>query len=134
MTTRLLGPIGDLVGNSVATIKPTATLLDAADTLASEGLGLLVVVDGGGVRGVLSERDIVTAIAERADLETARVRDHATTDLVQVEEDATVLETAAEMAAAEVRHLAVSRRGIVIGVVSVREVIEALLADHASTG
>ena len=132
MTTRLLDPIGGLVSDPVAAIKPTATLLDAADALASEGLGLLVVVDGGGVRGVLSERDIITAIAERVDLDTARVRDHASTELVHVEEDATVLEAAAEMASAEVRHLAVARRGVVVGVVSVREVIQALLAEHTA--
>lgn len=130
-TTRLKDPIGDLVGAAVATVRPTATLLDAADALASEGLGLLVVVDGGGVRGVLSERDIVAAIAERTDLSVGRVRDHASTDLVQLEEDATVLRAAAQMAIAEVRHVVVTRRDEVIGVVSVRGVLQALLTEHA---
>lgn len=126
-------PIGGLVGDPVATIRPTATLLDAADALAAEGVGLLVVVDGGGVRGVLSERDVITAISERTDLDEARVRDHASTELVQVEEDVTVLDTAAAMADAEVRHLAVARRGVVTGVVSVRDIIRVLLADRAAS-
>ncbi len=130
MTTNLKDPIQGLVGDPVATIRPTATLRDAAEALAADHVGLLVVVDGGGVRGVLSERDLVNAIVEDTDLEDARVRDYASTDLVQVEEDATVLETARVMADAHVRHLAVARRGVVTGVVSVRDVIRVLIEER----
>jgi CBS domain-containing protein len=124
---RLTDPIGRLVGDPVATIRSTDTLRDAARALATEGLGLLVVVDHRGVMGVLSERDLVRAMADDADLDLERVRDHATTDLVSVEEDASVVEAAAAMAGAEVRHLAVARRGVITGVVSVRDVVNVLL-------
>jgi CBS domain-containing protein len=131
---RLRDPIGRLVGDPVATIRPTDTLRDAARALATEGLGLLVVVDHRGVVGVLSERDIVTAVADDADLDVERVRDFATTDLVTVEEDASVVDAAAAMASAEVRHLAVARHGVVTGVVSVRDVVNVLLEDAADDG
>jgi signal-transduction protein with cAMP-binding, CBS, and nucleotidyltransferase domain len=124
---RLTDPIGRLVGDPVATIRSTDTLRDAARALAAEGLGLLVVVDHRGVMGVLSERDVVAAIADDVDLDTERVRDHASTEVVSVEEDATVFDAAAAMATAEVRHLAFARHGVVTGVVSVRDVVNVLL-------
>jgi CBS domain-containing protein len=126
---RLSDPIGRLVGDPVATIRPTDTLRDAARALASEGLGLLVVVDHRGVVGVISERDIVSAVSDEADLDVERVRDYASTELVTLEEDASVVQAAATMAAAEVRHLAIARHGVVTGVVSVRDVVNVLIEE-----
>jgi len=122
-------PVHTLMASAVATIAPTATLRDAATSLAADGVGLLVVVDARGVRGVLSERDIVLAIADDHDLTEARVRDHASTDLVTVEDSASILDAAAAMAAAELRHLAVTRNGEIIGVISVRDLVNVLVAQ-----
>ncbi|MFP4634851.1 MAG: CBS domain-containing protein [Nitriliruptoraceae bacterium] len=123
-------PIGSLIGAPVATIRPSDTLRAAATELAADRVGLLVVVDARGVHGVLSERDVIAAISDDADLDDARVRDHATEQIVQVEEDVSVLDAAAAMSDAEVRHLGVSRDGVTVGVVSVRDILEVLLADH----
>lgn len=123
-------PIGRLVGAPVATISPTATLREAAQALAADAVGLLVVVDARGVRGVFSERDVVTAIAEDVDLDDGRVRDYATSDVIQVEEAASILDAAAAMSDAQVRHLAVARRGVVTGVVSIRDVVRVLLEER----
>jgi CBS domain-containing protein len=121
-------PIGELVSPAVATIGPTATLQAAAEAMATDGLGLLVVVDVNGPIGVLSERDIVVAIAEELTLDGERVRDHCASEIVSVEETATVEDAARAMAEAGIRHLAVTRRGEVCGVVSIRDVITALTA------
>jgi len=126
-------PIGRLVGAPVATITPTSTLREAANALAADGVGLLVVVDPRGVRGVFSERDVVNAIAEDVDLDDARVRDYATSDVIQVEEAASVLDAAAAMSDAQVRHLAVARRGVVTGVVSIRDVVRVLVDEQRSS-
>jgi len=126
----LSDPIGTLVGDPVATIRPTATLREAAHALAADAVGLLVVVDARGVRGVFSERDVVTAIADDVDLDDGRVRDYATADVIQVEEAVTILDAAAIMSEAQVRHLAVARRGIVTGVVSIRDVVAVLLEER----
>jgi CBS domain-containing protein len=122
-------PVGSVTAPAVATIPPTATLRDAADTLAADGVGLLVVVDARGVRGVLSERDIVLAIADNHDLTEARVRDHASTDLVGIDEAASILDAATAMAAAELRHLAVTRNDEVVGIISVRDIVDVLVAQ-----
>jgi CBS domain-containing protein len=127
---RLNDPVGRLIGSPVATISPTATLREAADALAADQVGLLVVVSPRGVHGVLSERDLVVAITDDVDLELARVRDHASAEIIGVEEDATVVDAAAAMAAGEVRHLAVTRQGAVTGVISIRDVVNVLLEQQ----
>jgi CBS domain-containing protein len=124
---RLSDPVRTLVGDPVATIGPTATLRAAAETMATDAVGLLVVVDTRGVLGVLSERDIVNAVSEGADLDDERVRDRLADDVVTIDEDASISDAAATMASAEIRHLGVTRGGDIYGVVSVRDVVNVLL-------
>lgn len=128
---KLTDPIGMLSGAPVATIRPTQTLRDAVEALATDAIGILVVVDSSGVRGVISERDIVMAIAEDTELTEARVLDWMTADLIQVAEDASVADAAATMAASQIRHVAVTRNDTVTGVVSVREILKVLVAHQA---
>jgi CBS domain-containing protein len=120
-------PVGGLVSPVVATIAPAATLKEAADAMASDGLGLLVVIDAKGPIGVISERDLVVAISDELDLTLERVRDHCAVEIVAVDEGVSVEDAARAMAEAQIRHLAVSRDGAVSGVVSIRDVLRVLV-------
>jgi CBS domain-containing protein len=120
--------VGRLVSPAVAMVSPTATLRDAVEAMAADRLGLLVVTDVKGPIGVISERDIVLAVADDLDLEEERVRDHCVTDIVSVDETTSVREAARTMAAAEIRHIGVSRDGSFFGVISVRDVLRVLTA------
>lgn len=122
-------PVSKLTSMAVATIAPTGTLQAAAEAMTSEELGLLVVTTGkdDGSVSVLSERDIVAAIAEGLDLGSERVVDHCRSEVVAVEETVSIADAARTMAEARIRHLAVSRDGYVIGIVSIRDVIVVLV-------
>jgi CBS domain-containing protein len=126
---RATDPIGSIVSTPVATVRPTATLREAARLLAADRVGLLVVLDHRGVRGVLSERDLVAAVADGEDVEVERVADHLVDDLVTVDEAVPIVDAATTMSEAELRHLTVARGGEVIGVVSIRDVVAALLEE-----
>jgi CBS domain-containing protein len=129
---RASDPVGTVVSTPVATVRPTATLREAARLLAADRVGLLVVIDHRGVRGVLSERDVVAAVADGEDTEVERVADYLVDDLVTVDESATIDAAARTMSEAELRHLTVSRDGEVIGVISIRDVVMALLEETAA--
>jgi CBS domain-containing protein len=129
---RASDPVGTVVSTPVATVRPTATLREAARLLAADRVGLLVVIDHRGVRGVLSERDVVAAVADGEDTEIERVADYLVDDLVTVDESATIDAAARTMSEAELRHLTVSRDGEVIGVISIRDVVMALLEETAA--
>jgi CBS domain-containing protein len=129
---RATDAVGTIVSTPVATVRPTATLREAARLLAADRVGLLVVLDHRGVRGVLSERDLVTAVADGEDVEVERVADYLVDDLVTVDESVTIDAAARTMSEAELRHLTVSRDGEVIGVISIRDVVAALLEESAT--
>ena len=126
---RQTDPVGTLLSPAVATIEPTATLREAVEAMAADRLGLLVVAGTNGMTGVLSERDVIAALADGGDLDEERVRDHATDRVVTVDAELSVAEAARSMVDAEIRHLAVTRDGDVAGVVSVRDLLVALAAD-----
>jgi CBS domain-containing protein len=122
-------PISKLTSMAVASITPSGTLQAAAEAMASEELGLLVVTTGkdDGSVSVLSERDIIAAVAEHLDLSTERVVDHCRSEVVAVEETVSIADAARTMAEAQIRHLAVARDGYVVGIVSIRDVIVVLV-------
>ena len=124
-------PVRSIVSTVAATIAPTATLREAAEELAAELVGILVVEDPRGVLGVVSERDIVRALAEGGSPDIDRVRDVMTEELATVDADATIVAAAQAMMAAEIRHLAVASGKDLVGVVSVRDVVNVMLEETA---
>ena len=79
-------------GTQVTTVSAATTLLDASRKLAAKRIGAVIVSDGEGrVQGILSERDIVRAIAQGgADILSAPVSDIMTRDVVTCAEDASL--------------------------------------------
>lgn len=117
--------ISALTSEGVARIRPNATLLDVADALAASGTGALVVGNGRAVQAVVSERDLVRALAARRDPALTRAIDVANTDLVWCDATATVGEVANEMMDRYVRHVLVEKGGRLVGIVSARDLLGA---------
>jgi len=113
-------------GNWVATIRPNATIADAVDMLHRERIGAIVVSkDGNSVDGILSERDIVIALAEQAaDLLSRTVDEIMTRDVVTCEPGDTVGELMAEMTNRRVRHFPVVAAGRLCGIVSIGDLVK----------
>lgn len=112
----------------VVSVHGPDTLRAAATAMADNQIGLVVVRRGTLAVGVLSERDIVRAIAEGADVDDTRVDEWMTEDLAGVRTDATVREALEAMANNGVRHLLVRHEGRVEGVLSARDLLLALQA------
>ena len=113
-------------GNWIATIRPDATIADAVSMLHRERIGALVVSeDGNSVDGILSERDIVIALAEQAaDLLSRTVGEIMTRNVVTCEPGDTVGELMAEMTNRRVRHLPVVADGRLCGIVSIGDLVK----------
>src|SRR3954451_4743083 len=99
---RVRGPGGSMrvalfTGDDVATIAADATIREVAEQLVARDVGLLVVGSPGHVEGVVSERDVVRAIADGRGSDTTHVREVAHTGIVWCDVTATVDEVAAEM-------------------------------------
>jgi CBS domain-containing protein len=113
-------------GNWVATIRPDATVADAVGRLHKERIGALVVSeDGQSVDGILSERDIVIALAERGDdLLSRPVGKIMTRTVVTCAPSASVVELMAEMTSRRIRHFPVLADGRLCGIVSIGDLVK----------
>jgi CBS domain-containing protein len=123
-----------LSGDAVIRIAPDATVLDVAKALISSDIGILAVgnVDGP-VESVVSERDVVRAVAEGRDLAATRVGDVASTAVRWCDATATVAEVAAEMMEHWVRHLLIEDEGRLVGIVSARDLLGAYASGDGAT-
>lgn len=118
-------PVSALVGDEVERVSPGASLAEVARRLTDAEIGLVVVGEGNRPAGVVSERDIVRAVAEGRDLSTTTAAEVAHTELAWVEPTATVHEVATEMMSNWVRHVLVGTDGTMVGIVSVRDLVGA---------
>jgi CBS domain-containing protein len=113
-------------GRAVATIRPDDTIGAAVEALISGNIGALVASeDGETVDGIISERDIVHALARHGDALLAQsVADVMTRSVVTCDPTESVAELMAEMTNRRIRHLPVVRDGRLCGIVSIGDVVK----------
>jgi CBS domain-containing protein len=113
-------------GRSVATIEPGLTVAQAVRELKTRGIGAIVVSDdGSSVAGILSERDIVHALAEHgADLLAMRVDQLMTRRVTTCAPEDSVGDLMALMTQRRFRHLPVVKDGALIGIVSIGDLVK----------
>ena len=118
-------------GRSVATVAPETVVSTALNELRDHGIGALVVsADGTTIAGIISERDIVRALAERgANALTEPVASLMSTDVVTATETATVEELMSLMTDRRIRHLPIIGERGLIGIVSIGDVVKHRLGE-----
>lgn len=120
-------------GTDVVTVGPEVTVLDAMRLLVDHNIGSVVVVDGGKVRGILTERDILRLGAgDPADLDTTRVEGAMTADLVVVGPDDDMDYCRHTMTEHRIRHLPVMEGDDLLGIVSIGDIVKAARRDALS--
>jgi CBS domain-containing protein len=108
---------------SVSSVSPSQSLADAAEVMKGEDVGSVPVVEEGRLRGIVTDRDIVTrAVAERRDPQSVRVEEIASHDLVTVEPEQDLDEALALMAHHKVRRLPVLEEGRLVGMLAQADV------------
>lgn len=110
---------------------PEVTLQVAARAMDELGIGSVAIVDGRRLAGILTERDIVRAAAEGADVGKEVVRDWMTADPDVVAPDVPVREAALWLLETGYRHLPVVEGDELLGIVSVRDVMWVLAGPEA---
>ena len=125
-------PISTLIGGAVTSTTPDATLYEVAALLAAGSIGALVVDDGSDgedeATAVVTERDVIRALAELANPAEVLVHTIASTDLVWCDVESTVAEVAELMSSRFLRHVLVEEDGNLVGIVSARDLLGAYAA------
>jgi len=128
------GPLtaADVMQPALSTVEPEDHAAAAAYLMRHAGATALVVVDGDQTKrplGLVTEADIVRAVADKKDLDQIRIRDLMSRDLTVITADASVREAAEAMLAGHFRHLPVVGDAGLIGIVDIGDVCRALLVS-----
>lgn len=128
------GSLLDRKGRRVFSIAPDASVYSAIEEMAERGIGALVVLDHGRLAGILSERDYTRKVilAGRSSRETA-VGEIMSTDLVTVTPMDGVGHCLRIMTDHRVRHLPVVSNGVVVGVLSIGDLVKQVIAEQEDT-
>jgi CBS domain-containing protein len=121
----LVGQILAVKGSRVVTTRPNATIADVAALLRRERIGAVVVVEGGALCGIISERDLARGLADHgAELLEMKVAQLMTREVVTCTPEDSVDHLRQTMTERRFRHLPVLRDGEMIGIVSIGDVVK----------
>ena len=118
--------VRELVGSEVVWVEPTESLRRAAQLMNETGVGSVVVEVDGALEGILTERDILNAVASFADFDRDRVSNWMTDNPDSFSPEMGVEEAANWMLATGYRHLPVVDGPDLLGVISIKDVLWAI--------
>jgi CBS domain-containing protein len=119
-----MATLGELMTREVLEVAPEDTLGQAAEVMVERGVGSAVVSDFGRLIGILTERDLLRAVAGRVHSSEARVREWMTAEPITATTSTDLAEAARTMLDQGFRHLPVVEEDRAIGIVSIRDVVE----------
>ncbi len=121
-------------GHGVETIAPDATVLDAIKRMADLDIGALVVVEGGSVGGIITERDYARNVFLRGKASPSTVvRDVMEPDFLSVTRNETTRDCMAIMTGKRSRHLLVMEDGELLGILSIGDLVRSIVAEQDMT-
>ncbi len=118
-------------GRRVWSVRPGDKVYDAIKTMSDKDVGALVVLDGGKMVGIVTERHYARDVflKGRASPQT-RVDDIMERDVVCVGPDQSIEECMALMTAKHLRHLPVIEHGDLVGIVSIGDLVKSIITDR----
>jgi CBS domain-containing protein len=123
-----------LKGDAVWSVAPGTTVVDALHDLAEKDIGALLVLEGGQIAGIISERDVVRKVAETGAGElVGTVSEYMTTDVFTISPAQTIEDCMALMTEQRIRHLPVVEDDKLIGMISIGDVVKAIITSQEFT-
>jgi CBS domain-containing protein len=128
---KLVSHILDAKGRDVLSIAPGASVLDAIRIMSEKGIGALVVMDGDALAGIVTERDYARkVILKGRSSDTTTVREIMTTDVITTSSGQSVETCMNTVTEKRIRHLPVVEDGKVCGIISIGDLVKAIIADQ----
>jgi CBS domain-containing protein len=120
-------------GADVISVAPDATVYKALEVMESHNIGAVIVLAGENLVGILSERDYARKVVllDRMSRKT-RVSTIMTSEVVTVEPATTMVDCMGIMTERKIRHLPVDVEGTIVGVISIGDVVKAIIAQQRS--
>jgi CBS domain-containing protein len=128
-----MATVGEVMSRNLLTVDPTTGLSDAARQMSDRGVGAALVLSGESVSGILTERDVLRAVATGG-VEGTHVAAWMTRDPETVDVSESTGQAAAVMIHGGFRHLPVMDGGRPVGIVSIRDLMRVVVDDESPRG
>jgi CBS domain-containing protein len=133
-TTITVGQVLHTKGHDLWSIAPNATAYHALEIMADKNVGALLVIENEMLVGMFSERDYARkVILKGKSSKNTTVREVMTSEPICIGAEKTLHECMMIMTSNRIRHIPVTDRGLLKGVVSIGDVVHAIIADQEST-
>ncbi len=121
-------------GTTSWSVSPKNSVYKALELMAEKNVGAVLVVENGRMAGIITERDYARKIIlmGRTSLDTP-VEDIMSKDMVTIDPEQTIEDCLALMTSHHIRHLPVMERGRLVGMVSMRDVIDVIISGKQDT-
>jgi len=128
---KLVKHLLDRKGRHIISVKPDDSVLDAIRVMAEKNIGAVVVMQGDELLGIMSERDYARKVIVKGRAsDTTPVADIMTADVLTTSDAKTVNECMGMMTKKKIRHLPVVEDDIVVAMISIGDLVEAIIADQ----
>jgi CBS domain-containing protein len=124
--------VGDVVQRAPITLPPHGTIREAAKLMESNGVGSIAVVDGRHLVGIVTDRDIVRRAVARDLAGDARIDGIMSAPVVTIDADADLHHAFDILHGHAVRRLATVRDGVLVGILSLDDLLVCLSSDLAN--
>ena len=121
------------MSRDLLTVDPSLPITEVAKRMVAKDVGAVLVFDDDGMCGILTERDVLRAVADGID-DSTLVRDRMTPNPETLDADDTTEHAAVLMIHGGFRHLPVVEQGDVVGVLSIRDLMRVVLEDTVPRG
>lgn len=129
----MLPVAGNLISGKIYSIQSQRNIREAAEEMARREIGSLLVSEKGSYIGIITEVDMIRkVVAKGLDPAATSVEKVMTTPLITIEENRSVVDANDLMEKHKIRHLGVTRKGMIVGLVSVRDFLHPLPMEQAS--
>lgn len=128
-----MATVGEVMSRNLLTVDPTTDLSDAARQMSDRGVGAALVLSTESVSGILTERDVLRAVATGG-VEGTHVAAWMTRDPETVDVSESTGQAAAVMIHGGFRHLPVMDGGKPVGIVSIRDLMRVVVDDESPRG
>jgi CBS domain-containing protein len=128
-----MATVGDVMSRNLLAVEPTTSISEAAARMTERGVGAAVVLSADTVSGILTERDVLRAVATGS-IEGTHVAAWMTRDPETIEPSDSTGKAAAIMIHGGFRHLPVCDDGKPVGIVSIRDLMKVVVDDEAPRG
>ncbi|MEX0985408.1 MAG: CBS domain-containing protein [Actinomycetota bacterium] len=128
--------VREIMSQDLVAVEPSVTMMGAVEAMSVNHAGSVLVLEDGALIGIFTERDVLRALHQPGNADAVRVspvRSWMTSDPDTIGAEASVGEALDHMLTGGFRHLPVTERGVVVGVVSMRDLARSLAKPDQQT-